>query len=446
MRPPARILIAEDELAFRETVVETLRDAGYHVDEAGDGEQAWRLFRAHGHNVVISDIRMPGCDGLVLLDRISQISPSTPVIMITAYGSVETAIEALRRGAHDYIMKPCDLDELKIRVDRVLDRVRLERKVEGLTRDERITGETSIIGNSPSIATVKALIAKVGPTLSTVLITGESGTGKELVAREIHRMSGRDPFLPINCGAIPEQLMESELFGHRKGSFTGATTNKDGLFRLADGGTLFLDEIGELPLSLQAKLLRALDSGEIQPIGAPGPIATSARIVAATNRNLEEEVKEKRFREDLYFRLNVIELKLPPLRERPGDIEELARKFVANFAKRHNRSIDGMDESVFPALSAYPWRGNIREMQNILERAVILCDGTRLTLSDLPAVFALQAESTHSVELLEEAVADFEKSFVEQTIARSGGDKRKAAQKLGIGLSSLYRKLGEKSS
>lgn len=440
MAKPVRILIAEDEAAFRETAAEILSDAGMEVEAVENGSLAWEAFRAFPHDVVISDIHMPGLDGLSFLEKARELVPTVPVLMITAYGSLENAVEALRRGARDYITKPCDLDELRLRVERVIKESTLARTVEVLTRDSRAQDFGPILGNTETLKRVFQQIEKVSATPTTIYISGESGTGKELVAREIHRRSGLDRFVPVNCGAIPEQLVESELFGHRKGSFTGAINHKEGLFRLADNGTLFLDEIGELGLQIQVKLLRALDMEEIQPVGAPGPIKCAPRILAATNKNLEEEVRQGRFREDLFYRLNVVQIHIPPLRERKEDIAILAQHFVQKFARRAACKIRGIRPDALRALMAAPWRGNVRELENVIERAVILSDSDEILLADLPASFADPGDAS-VLDDLRSAVNRFEKDYIYSIIERNGGDKRAAASLLGIGLSSLYRKL-----
>ena len=444
MKTAARILIAEDESAFRETAAEFLRDAGYEVEAVGDGKTAWEAFRKGLHDVVLSDIRMPGLDGLELLLKIKDLVPAVPVIIITAHGSIETAIKALRLGAIDYLQKPCDLEELCLRVKRVLSESRMSLRVEALERDTRANEFGSILGESDAMQEVFRLIQKVAPTTSTVLIAGESGTGKELVAREIHRESGLDRFVPINCGAIPENLLESELFGYRKGAFTGAIVHKDGLFRVADGGTLFLDEVGELPASLQVKILRTLDNGEIQPLGAPGPIRCEPRIVAATNKSLEDEVKAGRFREDLFYRLHVFEIRLPPLRERREDIPLLADHFIEKYARKARKPVRGIRPDALRALVAAPWRGNIRELENVIERAIILADGLEVTPSDLPLTIqgaAPTAAASDVPDNLRAALARYERDHILRVIEKHQGDKRAAAQAVGIGLSSLYRKI-----
>ncbi len=445
MNRTPHILIAEDEAAFREAAAEILRDAGWEIETCGDGAAAWDAFRKSLHDVVITDIRMPKMDGIALLEKIHDLVPSLPVIMITAHGSIETSVEAMRRGAVDYILKPCNLDELRMRIERVLSVSRLTRQTEALARDTREGEFPGLLGESAAMKDVQKLVEKVARTASTVLITGESGTGKELVAREIHRRSiagkpGEGSFVPVNCGAIPENLLESELFGHRKGSFTGAIAHKDGLFRVAENGTLFLDEIGELPLSMQVKLLRALDTGEVLPVGAPGPIRCEPRIVAATNRNLEDEVKAGRFREDLFYRVHVFEVRMPPLRERREDIPVLARHFVNRYATRSRRPIHGIRADALRAMMAGPWKGNVRELENVIERAVILCEGEEITMDDLPGSMPDPGETAESGSL-RSAVSQFERDHILRVIEQCEGDKKAAAEKLGIGLSSLYRKL-----
>jgi DNA-binding NtrC family response regulator len=440
-RTGARILFADDEHVFRESVAQFLAESGYEVDAHPTGTAAWDAFRLSPHDLCVFDLQMPGMSGLELLARVIDLVPTIPVMMITAHGSMESAVEALRHGARDYITKPCDLDEILLRIERLLTEERRAVSAEILERTAQ-PRPLPLIGSSPALEEVRRLIAKVAGTPSTVLIQGESGTGKELVAREIHARSGLSRFVPVNCGAIPEALLESELFGHRKGSFTGAIANRDGLFRLADGGTLFLDEIGELPLSLQVKILRAIDTGEIQPIGAPGPLRTNPRILTATNKNLKDEVAAGKFREDLYYRLNVFSVAVPPLRDRREDVPHLAQHFLARFAARARKPIRGLRPDTLRRLAAYHWPGNIRELENVIERAVILSEGDQVIPEDLPAGMQ-DGNAAPLTDDLAAATARFERSYIRQAVTSCEGDKRRAAELLGISLSSLYRKLSE---
>jgi len=389
----------------------------------------------------------PKCDGLELIRRGRETSPETQFVMMTAFGSMETAVEALRAGATDYLLKPVAIEELLPKIGRIVENVELKSANRMLSRDlERKLGPLEMVGQSPALEKIRQLIKKVGPTRSTVLIAGESGTGKELIARAIHALgaSKGEPFVPVNCAAIPETLLESELFGHQKGAFTGAVTETEGLFRAARKGTLFLDEIGELPMSLQAKLLRILEDKMIQPVGASKQIAFEARIVAATNLSLKQEIKNKKFREDLYFRLAVVELYAPALRERHDDIPMLVNHFIRRLNRDLKRSYTGVEKNALKMLVAAPWKGNIRELQNTIERAMIVGSEPLLQGADLIPTSQTDFGPTIDTIDLKSSVEAFEKAHIKHVIGMCNGDKRKAAKELGISLSSLYRRLGEK--
>lgn len=443
------ILVAEDEQAVRESLAEVLREEGYEVVAVADGTEALRALEEREFDLVLSDIRMPGADGLEVLQRTREIAPQTLVLLMTAHATVETAVEAIRRGAQDYLLKPIIFDDLLHKIDHLLTHRQIAWENQMLrSQVERQWDFDSLVGRSAAMREVMELVRRVAPTPSTVLITGESGVGKEVVARAIHHFSEyRDRiFLPVNCGAIPETLLESQLFGHMRGSFTGAIANQEGLFQRARGGTIFLDEIADLPLSLQVKLLRAIEAKEILPIGASTPIKVEVRIIAATNRNLAKAVEEGTFREDLYYRLNVIGIEIPPLRERREDIPLLVEHFIRLHNRELKRNYKGVDSATMKLLMSLPWKGNVRELDNVIEHAMILGSGEWITVRDLPR--ALQQDAGVVPELadtdnLRDAVRAFEKAHIQSVLAKCNQDKKQAAQRLGVSLSSLYRKMEE---
>jgi two-component system response regulator PilR (NtrC family) len=443
-----RILLADDENSSRETLAGVLRDEGYEVDAVADGLEALAALGDKIYDVVITDLRMPGADGLAVLRRVREIAPQTLVLLITAYASVETAVEALRRGAHDYILKPLILEDVLGKIGRFFEHRQLAWESQMLRQqlEARYDFEQMIIGQSLAMRDILRLIRKVAPTNSNVLITGESGVGKEVVARAIHNYSPLHGklFLPVNCGAIPAELLESQLFGHAKGSFTGAVTAQEGLFQRARGGTIFLDEIGDLPLNLQVKLLRAIQEKEILPVGTSTQIKVDVRVIAATNRDLRKRVEEGHFREDLFYRLNVVNIEIPPLRERRDDIPRLVEYLI----RRHNadlkKNCKGVDNATMKVLLSLPWKGNIRELENVIEHAMILGSDEWITLADLPRSVPREASDLPAVgDNLKDAVRSYEKIHIENVLRRTGYDKRKAAELLGLGLSSLYRKIDE---
>ena len=382
-----QILVADDEPNLRRVLRAQLERDGWAVHTAEDGRAAWQKLQEHHIDVVISDLRMPHLDGMGLLQRITDELPEVPVIMITAHGTVDTAVEALKLGAFDYVTKPFDRDELKHVIDKAA-RTRALRSGE-MVVDPSERGRYRIIGNSPVMLEVYDVIERVADTPSTVLITGESGTGKELIAQALHENSSRRerPFIRVSCAAIPPELIESELFGYEKGAFTGAVTSKPGRFELAHRGTLFLDEIGEIPPSMQVKLLRALQEQEFERVGGVKTIEVDVRLVAATNRDLSEAIEEGTFREDLYYRLNVVRVHLPPLRERIEDIPLLVDHFVQKFNKRLAKSVRGFERAALERLSAHHWRGNIRELENVVERCMLFCDEDEVREQHLPGTF-----------------------------------------------------------
>jgi two-component system NtrC family response regulator len=382
-----RILVVDDDESLRRVTQFQLEQAGYHVSIASDGNQALAVLQKAPFNLVLTDLQMPGISGVELLKKVRLNHPETLVIIVTAYGTVENAVEAMKTGAYDYITKPVNLEELQLVINRALSHQHLLEEVRTLRSNlDQKYGFENIIGRSKSLLQVLDLAARAAQSETTVLIHGETGTGKELVAKAIHFNSRRKdkPFVTINSAAIPKELIESELFGHIKGSFTGAVSHKKGKVELADQGTLFLDEIGELPLELQVKLLRLIQQGEVEKIGAPGPLQVDVRIVAATHRDLRAMVEDGTFREDLYYRLAVIPLHLPPLRERPDDIPELVQHFFAKSKEKHGMKDLVLPASLIPYFCNYRWPGNLRELENVIERLVILTRGNEITLGDLP--------------------------------------------------------------
>ncbi len=441
-----KILIADDEQMIRESVSMVLNEEGYDTTVVSNGQSALDLLKAQDFDVLITDIKMPKMDGMELINHSLKICPQTFVIIITAHGSIESAINALRIGAFDYILKPFDFDDLLLRVERLMNHKELALENQALRQEvEHKYNFSNIIGQSQQMQDVFRLISKVSNTKGNVLITGKSGTGKELVARAIHYNSARrnKPFVPINCGAIVGTLMESEFFGHKKGSFTGAISDKDGHFKIASKGTLFLDEIGEIPMPLQVKLLRAIEEGEILPVGASGTINVDVRLISATNRNLEEEIEKGNFREDLFYRLNVIEIKLPSLSEREEDIPLLIQHFIQKYNRELNRHIKNADNITMRILRNYEWKGGIRELENVIERALILTEGDYITIDDLPPIMVENALENEMPENLKEATAEFEKKHIQKILQRSSMNKEETASILGISLSSLYRKMDD---
>lgn len=442
---PCQLLVVDDEPVIRETLCEYLTQEGLHVTACGSAEEALALAAGQRFDVVLCDVQLPGLDGIELLERLRKISPETFVVMITAFATVENAVEAFQRGAHDYLMKPILLDEALSKVRRLLAFRDLFQENQWLRRElNRAQEGEEIIGPSAALQQVLAMARKVGPTRSTVLLVGESGTGKELVARAIHR-HGADPearFLAVNCAAIPHDLLENQLFGHRKGAFTGADRDQPGVFVHAGAGTVFLDEIAELPLATQAKLLRAIEMKEILPVGAHEPVQVQARILAATNKELPQEVAAGRFREDLFYRLNVVCIAVPPLRDRREDIPDLVEYLLARHARTLGKPIQGVTHETLQLLTACRWKGNIRELDNALQRAAILGDGPLITPADLPPDLAPTPNDPALVDDLSEAVRRFERQHIER-ILRRVPDKKEAARLLGMGLSSLYRKIAE---
>jgi two-component system response regulator AtoC len=440
-----KILVVDDNELFRDSIADTLDRQGYCVTQAPDGARALEAASKYSFDLVISDMKMPGMSGIMLLEKIKQIDPDLPFLIITAFGAVETAVEAMQKGAFNYIQKSDNLiRELEVTVLRALQYQSL------LNENKRLRSalhkQWTTIGGAPAIEEVRALVAKIADSRAAVLITGESGTGKELAARSIHFQSRRNqgPFVKINCAALPEGLVESELFGHEKGAFTGAIMQKRGKFEAASGGTLLLDEIGEMTLPVQAKLLRVLQEHEIDKVGGEEPIEVDVRIVVTTNRKLEEEVAKGNFREDLYYRLNVLRIHLPPLRERKEDIPRLVDFFLHNYNEENGFNVGGLDEACMPLLMEYHWPGNIRELENAIERAVVLTRTGKVAPSlfkfHSPAEFSLPAADALKPGM---TVAEAEKRLIFKTLDHCCQNRTKAAEMLGISIRTLRNKLNE---
>ncbi len=453
----ASILIVDDERSMREFLAICLKRAGHQVTTAEQGDRAVALLdKGDELDLVITDLKMPGpIDGLGVLDEVKRKSPETQVIMVTAYATAETAIAAMKRGAYDYLTKPFKVDEITVVVDRALERVALQ-KANAELRD-MVQGRyrlSSLLGKSASMQRVFDMVRKIAGARTNVLLTGESGTGKELVARALHSEGARapKPFVAVNCGAIPDALLESELFGHVKGAFTGASSAKDGLFTAADGGTLFLDEIGELSAPLQVKLLRALQERKIKPVGSVEEKSVDVRVVAATNRDLEAEVKKGGFRQDLYYRLNVIEILLPPLRQRREDIPLLVEHFVKRFAGELGKRVVAVTPEALQVLCAYDYPGNVRELENLIERAVTLETSAKISrdaLPDLAGSRALGVGDAQAVELpadgvdLDRVLADYEREIVLRALKQTNGVRKEAARLLKVTFRSLRYRLAK---
>lgn len=435
----ARILIVDDEFSVRDSLANWFQKDGYEVESAANANEALEHLEADHFDVVLLDIKMPGMDGMELQERIHSLEPETPVIMITAFASVETAVRALKQGAFDYVTKPVDPDELSHLVTRALEtkrlqneNVRLRQTIDELVRDDEIVGE------SPAIQKVVELIGHVAKTDARVLILGESGTGKELIARAIHANSPRRyfPIVPVNCGAFPADLLEDELFGHEKGAFTGAQQRRKGRVEMADGGTLFLDEVGAIPQKMQVDLLRVIESGEFTRLGASHPTRADFRVICATNEDLQKEVAEGRFREDFFYRINVFSITAPPLRDRRSDIPLLANHFLATLSNRMDKKITGISPEAMDLLTAYDWPGNIRELRNAIERAMVVGTQSVLRRQDLP-VWGGRHVSAADVDTL----ASVEKRHVSNVLDRTGWNITRAAEILAVDRVTVYNKI-----
>jgi nitrogen regulation protein NR(I) len=454
-----QVLIVDDEPNLRKILSAQLTRDGYDAQTAEDGEQGLHLLREHHIDLIITDLKMPKVDGMTLLKRALEIEPELPVVLITAHGTIDTAVEALKRGAFDFVTKPFDKDEVRQIVAKALK----TRELRGADATPAPSGARfGIIGTSQGIAELYAILERVADTPTTALITGESGTGKELVARALHEHSGRKdkPFIKVNCAAIPKELIESELFGYERGAFTGAVASKPGRFELANGGTLFLDEIGEIPIEMQVKLLRVLQESEFERVGGIKTIRVDVRLVAATNRDLKKLIATGSFREDLFYRLNVVPIRLPALRERTGDIPLLAEHFLAKFNERLRKKVEGLDPDATEVLAQYPWPGNIRELENVIERAVLFCDESKLHAKDLPpdvrgipviANVPLPEADLHAALAgegglkghVKVAMSRLEKELVSRALQQTNGNVTHAARLLKISRKGLQLKMKE---
>lgn len=443
-----KILVVDDEEIIRESISFILKKEGYNVTEAANGRIAFDIIKNEHFDLVISDIEMPEMKGVELLEKVTQYDPLSSFIIITAYGSLETAINALRNGASDYILKPIDFDELSFKISKLFQLKKILAENRLLKRElQRDYDFGNIIGQSPAMQQIFDLIRAVSQTESTVLITGNSGTGKELIAKAIHYNSKRNskPFIAVNCGAISDTLIESELFGHKKGAFTGALYDKEGFIKAAEDGTLFLDEITEMPLNLQTKFLRVIQEKEFTPVGTTASIPINIRFVATTNRNLVDEVTKGRFREDLYYRLNVVEIRLPSLSERKSDIPLLVNHFINKYRNQMGKSVKGIESSALRALINHHWKGEIRELENIIERSMIFAKSDMIAIDDIPEFVRVNRETPFKdIDVpFDEYVKKIEREFILRHLQENNYDKEKVAKNLNLGLSTLYRKIRE---
>ena len=440
-----RILIVEDEATLRNNIKRYLEKQDHRVDAVGSGEEAIELLGEEAIDVILTDLRLPGADGLAVLDHARSVSPDTVVIIMTAYASLGSAVEALRRGAHDYMLKPISLAAMGSKVERIAEYRALGRenaRLRSMLRDSEDPAALLHL-ESRSMQELETLVAKVARGHSNVLITGESGTGKEIVARAIHGLSSRadKPFVPVNVSAIPESLVESTLFGHERGAFTGADRRREGLFRAADGGTLFLDEIGELPPALQAKLLRAVETKEVMPVGSDRGLKVDTRVVSASHRDLPAMAADGDFREDLLYRLSVVRLDVPPLRDRVEDIPTLVARFVTKQAREQKKRVFQVAPEAMQRLMRYRWPGNVRELSNVIERAVLLAEPETIGVDDLPAEIRGPAGLDADERRLDVVMTAFERSHIASVLASCDGNRERAASMLGISPATLYRRL-----
>ncbi len=441
-----QILVVDDDDANRVTLERILKRAGYGVRHASSGREAMEILRAQRTDLVLTDLKMPGMSGLDLLKAAKVVDPDIEVVVMTAYGTVETAVEAMKEGAYDFVSKPLKRIELLTCVEKALEKRGLLLENRRLRSRLAQIGEGEIIGTSQRMRSLLDEVEQVAPSDATVLLTGESGMGRGRIARAIHRMSSRGAraFITVNCAAIPESLLESELFGYERGAFTGATSRKEGRFDLARGGTLFLDEITEMRPAVQVRLLRVLQDGEYERVGGTETLRTDVRVIAATNRDIEKEVEAGRFREDLYYRLNVVPLHVPPLRERPDDIPLLAQHFLVRFTRKNRKDLAGITPEAIDVLCAWPWPGNVRELENAIERAVVLCRGERVDVGDLPPQISKGRSGKRLVSFeVGTPLKVVERRMIEETLRYCQGDKSLAASLLGVTARTLYRREAE---
>jgi len=437
-----RLLVVDDEKDICSALDFLLRRRGYQVDSANDGETALEMIRRNTYDLVLTDLKMEKMDGLELIRKIREVSEDVITVMMTAYASVESAVEAMRLGASDYIVKPFVNEDVIITVRRLLEHKRVLVENEALRRQlSQVVGARNFIGESPSLRRILELLEKVTPTRSNILVLGESGTGKGMIAELVHYGSPRreKPFMSINCSAIPETLLESELFGYKKGAFTGASADKSGLLVMADEGTLFLDEIGDMPLAIQAKLLKVLESGEVLPLGDTRVRKIDVRVIAATNKDIGRIISEKLFREDLYYRLNVFEIMLPALRERPEDLRILAHHFTERFAAETGKHVSGISDEAMQILMGYQWPGNVRELRNVIERAVVLCRDELIRVEDLPD--KVREHEAMTGQSLKDLLNNYERQVILDALDSRGWNKERTASALDVDVATLYRKM-----
>jgi two-component system response regulator HydG len=439
-----RILVADDDAGARSGLATLLRSEGFEVDLAEDGERALARLQETAPDVLVTDLQMPGLDGLQLLEQAKEATPELVAILVTAFADVDTAVQAMQKGAEHYLTKPVQTDELLVVIDRALERRRLELEATELrSRLREHLSFGNIVGSSPAMQAVFDVVEQVASTKATVLITGESGTGKELVAQAIHQNGPRSkaPFVKLHCAALAETILESELFGHEKGAFTGAVGRREGRFKQAEGGTLFLDEIGEISPAIQVKLLRFLQERTFERVGGNETLRVDVRIIAATNRDLQAEVAAGKFREDLFYRLNVVNIEMPPLRARPSDLLPLAAHFLERFAKDNGKRIEGFADDAIERIGAYRWPGNVRELENVIERAVVLCDGSKLTAKHLPT--GVGPSTRAGVRIPGSTMDEIERHAIVSTLEACGGRTAQAAQMLDISIRKIQYKIHE---
>jgi len=443
-----KILVVDDDLGMCGMLSDVLKEEGFSVHTTGESFEASKILKKEEFDVIVTDLKMKGLKGLDLLEVANKVAPLTPVIIITAFGTIESAIKAMKMGAYDYITKPFQMDELVLTVRKAMENRLLKKEVIRLRKEvESRYDFHQLIGKSPSMQKIYNLIERISDSSSNVLITGESGTGKELVAKAIHYNGVRKegPFVAINCAAIPETLLESELFGYKKGAFTDAKSDKKGLIFEANEGTLFLDEITEMPLTLQAKLLRVIEEREVRPLGDTTSYPIDVRIISTSNRDIGTSVQQGRFREDLYYRLKVIDIELPPLRERREDIPILVQHFIHKFGKELKRSVSGISEGALKILVSYSWPGNVRELENIIQRGITMSQHEVILPDDLPASIIQKTDEKLFEKATEEkfTLDQLEKEYIKRVLIETGGNKSKAAERLGLDRKTLYRKLEE---